>query len=421
MQPTPKRFLGICAISVATLGLLVVAFNVLVDPYLLFDRPRILGFNAKKPGIEDQLYLIKAYDVSRSHPRTLLIGSSGIAVGLSARSAAWPNDLRPVYNLGILGGSTSSAYRYLQHALTQSDIRLVVMGVEFRDLLAYSRQHEPQYEPRLTVNLDGSRNSSSNRQRLYDLLFSSLSFNASIDSTLTMMGNVAGDSSDIESGDVDFKLFRSLNARFGPYPNMTYSDISYSYLYRDGYVSSQPLIDVGKVLQLCREKKIKLIILIDPAHADELELTYMSEKWGALEEWKRKLTALVASFATQDERYAPQLWDFYEFDTYSSESLWTNRSYMKWFLTPTHYTPDLGDQLISRIFGSGDPQLGTQLTPQNIENHLAEIRRQRVSYQNRQPRDLGRAYDIYTQVDPAAIERLTPKITSTMPADASAK
>jgi hypothetical protein len=396
MKSIPKRFLAICLTTLAALSVLVAAFNIIVDPYILFNRPRVMGFNAMKPSIHEQLYLIKAYDVARFRPKTLLIGSSGVAIGLNARSSAWPTTTRPIYNLGLLGGTTSSAYRYLQHALTQGDVTYVVLGVEFRDTLAYSPQHEPSYETRLLTNRDGSTNRFAYKQELYDVISSTLSFEASLDSASTVIGNIENDSSDIEWGDVDFRLFEDLSARFGPNPSMTVADLAYASIYRDGNTDSSPPKDLDNILELCQKRHIKLIIVIDPAHADELEITYLSGKWEALEAWKRNLTNLVARFWNGND--SAELWDFYEYDRYSTESLWSNPSHLRWFLNPSHYTQVLGDKVIGRVFGVDNPGFGAKLTPGNIETRLLDVRRQRLTYHARQPHDKERVENIYAQI-----------------------
>lgn len=398
MKKKANRFLAVCGCTLVALGVLVAAFNVFVDPYMLFGRPRITGFNAKKPSVHDQLYLVKAYDVFRARPKTILLGSSGVAIGLDARSPEWPADMRPVYNLALLGGSTSSSFRYLQHALTEGNVRLVMIGVDFRDLLAYSAKNEPTYEKRLAVNRNGSNNYSVNRQRLYDVLFSSLSFDASIDSARTLIDNIDGESSNIESGDIDFELFRESNARFGPYPTTTVSDIFYSYLYRDGKADLGPINDISSILKLCHERGIKLVIIVEPAHADELEMTYLSGKWAALESWKRQLATLVAHYSETGGADTPELWDFYEYDGYSTVSPENAQSYMRWFLTPTHYTQELGDRVIGRVCGLVDPSFGIRLTPSGLEVRLADIRLQQAIYHSRQPSDVARMRDIYNLV-----------------------
>ena len=394
----PKRFLKNTVFVALAVSALLVLFNFFMDPYLVFGIPRTTGINARKPAVEDQLFLMKAYDVLRANPRTLILGSSSVGIGIDPESPVWPEPMRPVYNLGIPNGRPLEAYRYLQHVVTRNHPKTIILGLEFRDVVPYSGFIRPEYDLRLAVTQDGARNAALGRQRTYDMLHSTLSIDASVDSIDTLFGNLIGDSSDIDQGGWDHRPYRHLVYLAGAYTEMVLHDIHYSAVYSSyaTNIDMEPLDHVRAILNLCREQQIDAILIMDPAHADEEDIFDLSGKWPALETWKRKITALVAEYADNGMRV--ELWDFYGYDAYSTESVPKNHQPLQWFMNPAHYTHALGDIMLSRMFVGGDNSFGVRLFPQNIESRLAEVRSARANYRKFQPADAARVREIYFRV-----------------------
>jgi hypothetical protein len=387
----PRRFLKNCTLAIVSLTALLMLLNVVMDPYMIFGRPRDIGFNARKPAMESQLYLIKTYDVLRSHPRTILLGSSTVGIGLDPESLEWPSELRLVYNLGLPNGTPFAAYRYLQHALAEDSPKLVVLGLDFRDIVPIDTT--PEYDSHLLVNPDGSRNAAIARQHLYDLLWASLSLDTSIDSISALSGNLASDSSDILQGGLYYRGYRDLIAEVGSLPLVTLSDFNLSFRYSNVKVDMTPLEDVRAILNLCRERDIAAILIIGPSHVDEQEIFDLAGKWPVLEDWKRRLTTLVAAYVRSGMHV--ELWDFYGYNVYSTESVPTDGGALHWFINPAHYTHALGDIVLRRIFARTDGSFGVRLTPENIEARLREVRQAQANYRAVQPSDAERVRTIY--------------------------
>lgn len=397
----PKHFLKNSAFVILAVSAMSVLFNFFMDPYLIFGIPRTTGVNARKPAVENQLFLMKAYDALRAHPRTLIIGSSSVGLGINPESPVWPEAMRPVYNLGVPNGRPLEAYRYLQHVMVRDHPTVIILGLEFRDVVPYSGFTRPEYDSRLAVTQDGTPNTALERQRTYDMLRATLSIDASVDSIDTLFGNLVGDSSDIDQGGWDHRPYRHLTYLVGAYPVMVISDIHYSAVYSSDAttVDMGPLDQVRAILDLCREQQINAIVVMDPGHADEQEIFDLSGKWPALEEWKRKLTTLVAEYANKGMHV--ELWDFYGYDAYSTEPVPKSHQALQWFLNPAHYTRALGDIVLRRLFVGGDNSFGVRLFPENIENHLSDIRNAQASYRKFQPADAARVREIYTRVTTA--------------------
>jgi hypothetical protein len=376
----------------------VILFNIVVDPYLLFNVPRVAGFNDRKPGISSQQYLIKAYDVIRAHPATLILGSSSVELGIDPGSPAWPPQALPVYNLGLLAsrGSPYTAYRYLQHVTASHHVGMIVLALEFQDFLTFPEQRGADYEARLSVTRDGSANRALGWQHLHDILFATTSLDATLDSLQTLWGNLSGDSLDVVAGHIDYSPSTEQLFRVGSFPIVALSDLTYSTLYRDTTTDWRALKDVRAILEICRNLGIQVIVVLDPAHADDLELLDLAGKWAALEDWKRKLTRLVSEYVDINSRRRVELWDFCGYNAYSTESVPHSPATLRWFLSPNHYTTELGDAVIRRLFGPDDGPFGVRLTPQSIEPHLAEVRRRQQRYRDFKQQDAARARELYT-------------------------
>lgn len=389
----PGRFLRNCIIAIVTLSAAAALLNFVMDPYLIFGMPRNVGFNARKPAMEKQAYLIKTYDAIRAHPRTVLLGGSPVGVGLDAQSPAWPEQLRPVYNLGLPSGTPLAEYRYLQHLTAEDSPKLVVLGVDFRDVVPLDKT--PEYDSHLIVNRDGSRNAALPRQHLYDLLRASLSLDTSLDSIDSLSGNLAGNSSDIQQGSLNYRIFRELPSEVGSLPIMALNDFNSSSRYSRAKVDMTPLEHVRAILNLCRERRIDAILVINPSHVDEQEIFDLERKWPVLEDWKRRVTQLVAEYARNGMHI--ELWDFYGYNAYSTEPVPAGGRALQWFIDPEHYTHALGDIVLRRIFEGTDGSFGVRLTPENIETRLKEVRSAQASYRVAQRSDADRVRTIYAR------------------------
>jgi hypothetical protein len=104
---------------------------------------------------------------------------------------------------------------------------------------------------------------------------------------------------------------------------------------------------------------------------------------------ERELVAVITPSANGGQTTAV-LWDFSSYDSYSTEQVLRGGLLLHWFLDAGHYRRALGDEVIRRIFGRGDPGFGVQLTSLTIEAHLASIRQQQSHYRETRPDELRR-------------------------------
>jgi hypothetical protein len=400
MDKPSRYFLGVWTMSLAGMVGLVVLFNVLVDPYLMFGRPRIQGFNARKPGIETQQYMMKIYDVLRTKPNTVILGNSRV-MHIDVEHPAWPEQDRPVYNLGLGAAGPYVSYRYLQHVLSQRHLALVVLGLDFEYFLTVDEAiHpiEPEFESRFKVNQDRTSNKQWKLQYIRDLVQTTLSVHTLLDSLATLSGNLTGRSSDYISGRNVWYPHIRFTELAGSYPLVALTDAGTIKAWSGRQRNPYAMKDLRALLDLCRSNGTRVILFIDPVHADELEILDLLGYWEEFETWKRELANLVREYSTPDDTRRILLWDFADYNEYATEPVLPNGSALRWYWEPRHYNTALGDVILCRIFGSGNTNFGALLNPETIDSHLSVVRRRQRLYRDRQPADIGRVRELHKAV-----------------------
>ena len=111
-----KRYLAVMGATSVTAAALVAGFTLLVDPLGISPiRIAIAGFNEWKPLRRDYDRIVKPYDVARSLPRTIFVGSSRIKQTIDPRLLAGTR-FAPAYNAGINGSADYEELNsYLQY------------------------------------------------------------------------------------------------------------------------------------------------------------------------------------------------------------------------------------------------------------------------------------------------------------------
>jgi hypothetical protein len=405
MKTKPRFFLKYWILTLATFVIVICVFNVVVDPYRVFGMPLLEGFNARKSAAWKQEWLYKVYEANRIEPKTVLLGSSRVAVGMDSQSPAWPESYFPVYNLGLPAGGPYASFRYLQNLMLVRAPDLVIVGLDFEYFLdTLESQHsavEP-FESRLAVKSDGTLNRSAGNQRILDFTQFTLSFDSLSDSLSTVAGNLRGNPADSIAGNVpDTQLFQD-RVDIGTFPIMEWTNvINVRRLRLSGNRNRFAMADLRSILDLCKLHGTRVILYIHPMPADALEMLDLFGYWPIFENWKRELLRLVSDFSRQSTATEVAIWDFSDFDMYSTEPIRNDHRVLHWFWESFHYTRALGDLIVGRILASSDVHFGTRLTAEGLESHLAQIRESRQRYRANHKSDAERiraVYDAETRV-----------------------
>ena len=406
MQQAYVRLFFISTLIAIVLG---AAANFLIDPYGLhrfIDRD---GFNRKKPksGVNGQL--VKPYNVQVVRPRTLVLGNSRVEVGIDPQSMLWPATARPVYNMALPASDISAAVRSLQHVLSVAKPEMVVVGIDFFDFLVDDRQNAAQtrrpiepteFDKRLLVNADGSRNDLYPLQRIKDFASALFSLNALADSVQTIALQMRNDQQDLTSRgfnpmreyqrfvrvDGHHTLFRQVDTTY-----LTNYMRSPKAIYRAGSSTSTELDHLRQLIRMSRAAGIRLILYIHPYHAHMLESYRIAGLWPLFEEWKRAVVRIVDEDAAAWPGAAPvDLWDFSGYNEITTErvpAVGERGKAMQWYWEAGHYKREVGELVLARMLadtrsgGHAPSGFGIKLNRQNLEPHLAATRAGQQAYQ----------------------------------------
>jgi len=403
-----KRYIK--RLTLWTIGFLavVLAVNVVIDPYTIFGMPRIEGLNARKPYAGDRGRVAKVYQVMAQKPNGLIIGNSRPEIGLDPHNACWPDAARPVYNLGIPGLGPYSQVRYAQHAMASRSPKLVMIGADFPDYLtnATSSNRAAWWPDRhaeplpLLVNADNERRPGFVLDRLKDYLASSLSLDTFYHSIMTILAQGSPESETrtplgMNDGPAIYiPIVRNEGASvlFAQKNREMMARLSKPGLkvFAPGTRWSPELEALEHLLDLADENGSRTIIVINPLHVDYLLTIDVNGLWPAFQDWKRALAELAA-------RHDVELWDFAVVDEHSTQpvsSLKPKGESLTWFWEPAHYKKELGDLMLDNIFrgscdaAAGSPAYGTRLTPGMMDDYLRRNEERMTRYKAEHPQEV---------------------------------
>lgn len=367
----------------------LVSLNIVIDPYALFGSARIEGVSKLKPAAASHVRMSKPYQVRRYRPRALIGGNSRPELGIDPEHKCWPPDARPVYNLGLPGAGVYRQYRTLQHAIHDSEVGLVLWGLDFVDFItsrADSGNSAPwppgrfEFEQDLVVDVDGNRNDDypwafgkTHLQTMFsiDTLADSLATvaaqNNSYSSNRLANGfNPAQDYIAIIRSEGQRVLFRQKNREIDGIFNRSGLTV---FPFSDA--SSVEFFSVLNLLGYAHDQGITVKLFINPYHVDYLEAIYTHSLWAAFEAWKQRLLEIA-------EAHGVELWDFSGLTGYNIENppgAGDRKTSLNWFWEPAHYKKELGDLMLNSMLAPGCQEaelqgVGIRLKPGNIKEHL---------------------------------------------------
>lgn len=368
------------------------SWNWFVDPYDMFGNTRIKDINQTKPVAESRERISKPYRILDVQPRTLILGNSRPELGLDPSYHCWPEAMKPVYNMAMLGTGLYENYRNLQHAVHQGRIEHLFLGLDFLFFVQQNDLTDPiLWDPpkrdleHLQIFAHGNVNQYFEWHRLLNGLKALFSLQATIDSIRTVLSQGDPNAPTINpDGHNPGRQFLSGIAIEGQKVFFTQKNLEVAellaqqrVLFQDGLRWSKPLETLRRILVLAISNDIQVTLFINPRHADFLNLIALSGKWSMKEEWKRVLTEIA-------EEHQVEVWDFHDFDEFSIPPAPSEAGKaLVGFWEPGHYRSELGNAMINRMVGGEDCEIlkvGTLLLPDEIEVHLEKLRQRQHKY-----------------------------------------
>jgi len=381
-------------------------FNGVVDPFGRFGWVHIDGFNQLKPAFDRNPLMSKAFHSAVQNPDAVVIGTSRANQGYNPRNAAWQAVAEHPYNLGTPAADIYRMKRYFQHILAQSEVKQLILALDFRSFNAYDQSFSNNQiidtgEQYLSVNEKGDFKPSYRVSQVMPSLFSKDALLASLytlkNQSDTLNPTYLANGFKYREPQTFAPRRRFLNGAgrsvdvYLARPNRR-REFSYSFVNeKTGYST---LEDYRQILQIAYENDIDVRIVINPSHAYLLEVIHAIDRWETFENWKRSLVALNLEVAETKNADPFPIWDFCTYHPLTTQSIPEKRK--QWDQTPqlfweiTHFKPQLGDRVLQTIFKSS-PQdaesqdFGIQLQPETMENHLQMVRDRRTEYVRTHP------------------------------------
>ena len=368
-----RKFLFYWVLSISLTVSLVGLLNYAVDPYGLYRTFEFVGGNQQKEGVRNKIRFVKALELPLRRPKTIILGSSRVHDGINPDNPILKEDgYSPAYNLGVDMSRIHESLQYLKHALANSEVKRVIIGLDF---FMFNASQKVNYN--FDSSLVGRRIESVDY--ITNTIFSTDAFMDSV-RTLKISHSQPGRMEFLANGyrpgsSVFYKLknyealHRYTNFIFlSSQPNITkyYSDFS---------LDQEVFDDFERILKICQDNQIDIKLYISPAHANlDGEGIWAAEKWGMMEEWKKRVTLI-------SNRYGVAVWDFSGYNSITTEEVLTP---MKNYWDSSHFTERVGNMIIARIFDKVEfdipSDFGVKLTSNNIDAHLISTKRNRLKY-----------------------------------------
>jgi hypothetical protein len=379
-----SRYLAHLLIATLLLAGGMAGFNGWLDPYAIYRDHE--GEAGDRPLVVMSERVFKTVHLARSPADVVFIGSSRTDIGIG-REHGLPAGLR-VHNLATFGQPIRETLRLMELAITEGKARTVVIGLDFfafnANFVVPSDYVEENYDP----------------LRPYALL---LSVSALNDSWMKyrLQTTPAGSCCYADG----FRTPLNLNILRGIYrpqfianermylmeKYLPYPACSFTLTGRNG---ADQMDDFRQMLRLAHDHQVELRFFISPSHARQWETLAAAGLWEQWEDWKRQLVSINQKEAARAGRPPAALWDFSGYDAISTEDVPKQGDVsraMRWYSDSSHYTTELGQHVVRRMFDTPDTasNWGLRLESTNVEPHLAGIRAARQQYRVTHPEDIA--------------------------------
>ena len=369
-------------------GLLLVCLaNALIDPLRLTPLVSLPGFNAEKPhGHKLGQRVVKSVHLALGDYDAWVLGTSRAGALFSPEHPFFRSER--VYNAALMQSSMVEIAHVFDYAARHQDLDTVLIGLDFAAFNARRRTsgdfsesgfagHSPWWL--LAKSLPSGQT--------LELSFHTLAINLGLESPsdeASVMAEILGEYAN------DARVAFRFSIRYF----LRRPDLYGCYLYDRERVEI-----LGRIVRAARAGGARVVLLISPVHALQLETMRAVDLFEAFEQWKRDLTAVVGAEAP--------LWDFSGYNAFTTEPLPEEKGPMRWYTESSHYRPELGQVVLDRLAepDGGPSDFGTRLTRANVESHLESTRTARERYAADHPERLEMIATWAVELEPERLRR----------------
>jgi len=333
-----KNFIRFFWGSTIFLLLAVTCSNLIVDPY---------GINRNGGRVKNDR-LVKALKVNKIQPKTVLLGSSGVARGLDPNHTAL-SDVQPAYNLSLMGANIYEIKRYFEHAAANSDLKTVIIGLDF---YAFNSARD--------VMVSFSENRLGNKH-LTPSDF--LGIYLSLDSLNLILNPEERGLYFAEDGTYEHPIHLSMQEQFEV--KLVEDFTREEQMYWDYQFSQETINHFKEIIETAHENGIEVKIFIPPMHTTLFYSAIISNYWEIYRQWIYEVVSIHP------------VWDFSGCNSVTNEPI---SETMQWFEDTSHYTDKSGNLILDSMFGyrgqNKPDDFGIYVTENNLENHLNQVQLQ---------------------------------------------
>ena len=359
----------VCAVMFAVI---LGTVNVVVDPHAAFGEPFFQGLHRyRRLGSRTA----KAAALRRAEFEVLVLGSSRSEAGIDTGSAALSG--RPTWNASLPGTSLHELEYVWEFAVESKRPELAILFVDLHLFQSASKVSQDFHESLFDPALRGHGHEYFVRQALSGW---------ATRSTVKVLFNwVLGRESEYTP------TVRRVTVGVGRQRHrfqaqLTRTVLMSSLLVENGGAGRGSFDILDRIVTSSQARGIRLVLVIPPLHALQLEAVRLMGRWSDFELWKSELVQHL------DGSEVP-VWDFTGYTGVSAEAVPAEGSpeSMQWFIDASHCSPALGDRVLARVLETSvdvDPSFGVLLTRGNVEEHRRRIRLDRERWAESHGEDL---------------------------------
>jgi hypothetical protein len=393
---TFRRYLAAMASIWLVAAAAVACFNLLVDAIGISPlRIPIVEFNQAKPLRHEYDWIVKRYDVWRSQPTTIFMGSSRIKQTIDPRLVAG-TAFAPAYNGGINDSAAFPEVKsYLQYYV-RTDQKLRHVFIEaFAPALLLHREQRPKRVPpkgpsviaRVDQDADFDTPAKTRPQMVEFGLAGDIADLASVffsvggvqSAVRTVALNRGRQSSPSEGlSDADGFAPVALAPHHFSVRNVFNFVLHSGFMRRGGTIAPATMAAAKEMIEDCRVHQVDCRFFVSPLHADVLFAAYHLGLWPQLEELKRALAELAPTY------------DFTRYNDIIDERIGPVVYWPEAF----HFAPALGDLMTKAMIGVRTPNMpanfGVIIDKHNVDASLAAWREERDGWIAQHPGSVTR-------------------------------
>lgn len=429
MQNSPRSFL-IAFVSTGTaIALSILAINIAIDPFRIFDLVNIEGVNTQRLQAASESRMFKAVQVCIDKPTAVVMGTSRVEVGIDPRHPGWADGKR-VYNLGLAGIGLYELNLTLRHLVHASpNLKQVAIGFDF---LMFNANREDRVFGTEVLGFDKERLLTDPDDNCYRSVLHDAKRILGLSALKYSIATVRGQLNPPDSAEWKFETMGEWIAQ---YDRLGYRGNYYSALKRlmdkfgarnnfdsdNNKPAAQETYYVGKIwrpsptyrycfespqgnsldvyrsmLDFSYRSNVDVRFFINPIHARHVIAIREAGLWPVYEEWKRNLVTIIEEEAATKGRRPFPIWDFSGFNSITTEfipeaGVLTPKVNFWW--ESSHYQSLPGAMILDRVLEHVNLErnlpsdFGILLGSANIERWLLETRQGANAYAKAQPHE----------------------------------